>query len=59
MLESTVMAFVCVSLWWHRLYCTVDSQTETNHLTIVVSAYLKANFSVALRADLTITKIHC
>lgn len=40
-------------------YYTVDCQTETNHLTVVVIVYSKANFYVALRADLTITKIHC
>lgn len=39
--------------------CTADSQTETNHLAVVVIACSRANFSVALRADLTITKTHC
>lgn len=39
--------------------CTADCQTETNHLAVVVIAYSRANFSVALRADSTITKIHC
>lgn len=41
------------------LDCTVECKTETNHLTVVVIAYSRTNFSVALRVDLSVTKIHC
>lgn len=57
-------------LWWHVCVhmcvwicscpdCTVDCQTETNHLAVLVIAYSGTNFSVAIRAELTIIKIHC
>lgn len=39
--------------------CTVDCKTETNHPAVVVIAYSRTNFSVALRVDLSVTKIHC
>lgn len=46
---------ICVSV----LYVVGQTETDTNHLHVLLIAYSRTHFSVALRVDLSVSKICC